>query len=290
MLTRSARHCYWGHPRLNPYHETSDPTPAQEEGTALHALLFEKQDRVETVDAADWRTKAAQEARKAARAAGRVALLTDRWDELRDTAEAMRRALEAHELGNFLARPGEPEVTGLWQEDTPAGPIWCRKRVDWLCHDLPVLIDLKTTEGSADPDAWSRGAIREGLPLRVTHYLRGARALGIARPRYIIVVLERDPPFGVSVLELSASLLAMGEEQHEYARNMFAACLRDGEWPCYPPFVATIEASNSTAYAHDDWKRAVAQAADRKRAPRPFAMQATGVVADALAEGGEPFA
>lgn len=287
LLTRSPSHAWHAHPRLNPDLQPDEPTAAQEEGTALHAFLFERQDRVETVEAKDWRTKDAQEARKAARAVGRVALLADRWKELLGTADAMRSALARHEIGNFLDRPGRPEVTMLWQDEAEHGPIWCRSRVDWLCDDMPVLIDLKTTEGTADPDAWSRTALRDGLPLRVTHYLRGAFRLGIRKPRYLIVVLERNPPFGVSVLELAPSLLAMADEQHEAARNLWAACLRDGDWPSYPPFVATIEAPNWLAYSHEDWKQRVAQIRERK--PKPFAGQASALIGSQIRKGGEVF-
>ncbi len=290
LLTRSAQHCWHAHPRLNPDLEPDEPTSAQEEGTALHALLLERQDQVVQVEAMDWRTKAAQDARREARAAGRVALLAHRWQDLFGTAIALRLALARHEIGDFLARPGAAEQVMVWQEETEAGPLWCRSRVDWLCHDLPVLIDLKTTEGSADPEAWSRTALRDGLPLRVAHYLRGARAVGLPRAqhaRYLLVVLERDRPFGVSVLELSPALLMMGEEQHEAARNLFAACLRDGDWPSYPPFVATIEAPNWLAYSHEDWKQRAA--AVRERKPRPFAGQASALIGRQLRDDREVF-
>lgn len=288
ILTRSPRHAWHAHPRLNPEREADEPTSQQEEGLALHALILEQRDMVDPVDAEDWRKGVARDARQAIRAAGRIPILRHRWDELLASAMALRVALSKHELGDFIARPGAAEQTMLWQEETEAGPLWCRSRVDWLCHDMPVLIDLKTTEGSADPEAWSRTALRDGLPLRVVHYLRGARAVGLPRAhhaRYLLVVMERSAPFGVSVLELSPALLAMGEEQHEAARNLWAACLRDGDWPSYPGMVATVEAPGWLLYSHEDWKQRAA--AVRERKPRPFAGQAGGAVAKHLADGGE---
>jgi hypothetical protein len=267
LLTRSPAHAFHEHPRLNPDHAPGDPTVAQEEGTALHALLLEKQHVVEPVDAPDWRGKAAQEARKAARAVGRVPILAARWDTLLQTSVALRAALAKHEVGDFLARPGRAEQTMLWQDESEAGPIWCRSRVDWLCEDLPILVDLKTTEAAAS--AWDRGVARDGIPLRAAHYLRGARALGINRARYLFCVLERSPPFGVMVYELSPALLTIGEEQHQVARNIFGACLADGDWPSYPPCLATVEADGGAIYRHEDWRERQAQV--RQRKPRPFA-------------------
>jgi hypothetical protein len=200
---------------------------------------------------------------------------------------ALRIALAKHEVGDFLARPGQAEATMLWQDEGEHGPIWCRSRVDWLCGDMPVLIDLKTTEGSASPDVWARSPAGKGAALRAAHYLRGARACGIARPRYFFAILERDPPFGVSICELAPALLTIGEEQHEAARNVWSACLRDGEWPSYPPVLATIEASVGAIYSHEDWRERQQQL--RQRKPRPFMHQAGGAVAKHMAEGGEIF-
>jgi hypothetical protein len=279
LLSQSARHAWHGHPRLNPDFAPGEATAQQEEGTALHALLLEQQDAVEPIDAEDWRTKAAQQARAAAREAGRIPLLAHRWKELLGTAMALRVALSKHEVGDFLARPGAAERVMLWQEEASHGPVWCRSRVDWMALDMPVLFDLKTVGGSANPEAWARTPAGREAALRAVHYLRGARACGIDRPRYLFVLLEREAPFGVTVCELAPALLMMGEEQHEYARNMWSVCMKDGEWPSYPPMLATIEASNGAIYGHEDWKQRQQQLRERK--PRPFANVASAAVLNA---------
>ena len=61
-----------------------------------------------------------------------------------------------------------------------------------------------------------------GAPMQAAHYLRGARMLGLPHRRFLFVVLEREAPFGVSVVELSPALLEMADEQLAYARNMHA--------------------------------------------------------------------
>lgn len=289
LLQRSPAHAWYAHPRLNPDHPPDEPTAAQEEGAALHALLLEDDStRVDVIEADDWRTKKAREARAESRAAARIPILAARWDDLCATVNMFRFALARHEVGNFLERPGQAEATMLWQDEAEHGPIWCRSRVDWLYRDMPLLLDLKTTEGSAVPDVWARSPAGKDAPLRAAHYLRGARALGLRNPRYFFVLLERDPPFGVSVCELSPALLTIGEEQHEAARNIWSACLADGEWPSYPPVLATIEASSGALYAHEDWRQRREQLRTRK--PKPFLHNAQGAVARAIASGGEPFA
>lgn len=269
LVSRSAMHAWHAHPRLNPEWEPDEPSSEQEEGTALHALLLEREDRVMAVKAKDWRGKTAQNIRSEARKHGLVAILQHRWDDLRRCAVEMRRALMFHEVGDFLHRPGTPEQSLFWQEDTQAGPIWCRSRIDWMADDVPVIFDLKTLGGSAEPDAWGRKALRDGAAIQVVQNLRGARALGLPHRKFLFVLLERDAPHAVSVVELAPSLLAMAEEQLAYAREMWGACLRDGEWPSYPPMVATIEASSGALYGHQDWQQRVE--AVRSRKPKPFA-------------------
>lgn len=284
MISQSPMHAAHEHPRLNPNLAPDEPSGQQDEGSALHALLLEQRDLVEPVDAADWRTKAAQEARKAAREAGRIPLLAERWTALQFAADAMRDALRQHEVGDFLARPGRAEHAMIWQDESEVGPVWCRARPDWLADDVPVIFDIKTVGGSANPDAWGRTAMGNGAPLQAAHYLRGARILGLPHRRFLFVVMEREAPFGVSVIELSPALLQMADEQLAYVRNMHAACLRDGEWPGYPGMIATLEAPNWLAYSHDDWKARMEQV--RQRKPKPFANVAT----ETILKAEQPFA
>ena len=287
LVQRTPLHAWTESGRLNPAHQSEPASGEQDEGTALHALLLEQHDLVVPVEAADWRTKAAQESRAAIRAEGKVPILAARWDALRACADAFRANIARHQIGDFTQRPGRAEVTMLWQDEAEDGAIWCRSRTDWLCDDgSDAMIDLKTLGGTADPDAWARQ--NKDAALRAAHYLRGARALGIRRPRYLFCLLERNPPYALAVCELSPALLTIGEEQHQVARNLWAACLKDGEWPAFPPFLATVEASSGALYAHEDWRQRQQQIRERK--PKPFAGQASERIASTIRSGGEPFA
>src|SRR3990167_3196210 len=68
LLTRSARHAWLAHPRLNPAW-APEATEQTDLGTLEHALLLEQDDsRLVVVEADDWRAKAARLARDEARA------------------------------------------------------------------------------------------------------------------------------------------------------------------------------------------------------------------------------
>src|SRR3972149_6692059 len=82
LLTRSARHAWLAHPRLNPAW-APEATEQTDLGTLAHALLLEQDDsRLVVVEADDWRTKAARLARVQALAAGKPPLLARVLDAL----------------------------------------------------------------------------------------------------------------------------------------------------------------------------------------------------------------
>lgn len=239
LETQSALHAWTAHPKLNPEWERDDSTAAQEAGTALHALIIEGRDLIDACYFPDWRKKEAQVARDDSRLLGRIPVLAEKAEQLRRCAEVVHASLERHEAPALFAQPGQAEAVMVWQEDTPWGQIWCRSRVDWLGEDW--LDDLKTTAGSAHPDAWTKKVSPEGYALQAAFYLRGARALG-RRPRgFRFVVVEQDPPFGMIVVQLGADLMELAEASAARAIEAWAWSLREGQWPGYP--TRTIEAS-----------------------------------------------
>ena len=248
LLAQSPAHARHIHPRLNPALLPSVPTPEMDEGSALHALILERQSIVAVCDFEDWRSKDAKSARQLARGTGKVPILRRRWDVLQSVAGAVRDALAAHEVGDVFAAPGFAEQVMCWREETPSGPIWCRSRVDWLPGQTKPLdggahiYDLKTVGGSAEPGAWGRKLSSDGYGLQAAFYLRGARALGTKPSGFRFVVVERDPPHGLSVVECAPDLMHFAEMQAQAAINLFAHHLYSGEWPAYPPLVASVEA------------------------------------------------
>lgn len=256
LIDRSPAHAKAASVRLSgDEQEGGDPTSEMDMGTALHAAILENRDIVAICEFPDWRTKAAQEARKHAREMGKVPMLAHRWAGAQHAIQAIKMQLEAHTAAPLLtAKDGKPEQSMFWTESTSAGTIWCRSRVDWLSNDGRILCDLKCTGASAEPGAWGKRMWPEGMALRAAHYLRGARALGLPVERYLFVVCETDAPYGVSVIECSPELLAMGEEQAAEARETWARCLRDDDWPAYPLRVATVDAPSWASYAHEERK------------------------------------
>ncbi|NIP90266.1 MAG: hypothetical protein GWN84_06210, partial [Gammaproteobacteria bacterium] len=120
-------------------------------GSLIHRLFLGAGPELCIVDAGDWRTKAAKEARNEAREAGQIPVLRHKLDEAERTAGKLRQKYNAMELGLPLDK-AETECVITWRADTVHGPIWCRARLDALWRTLATALDVKTS-GNAHPRA-----------------------------------------------------------------------------------------------------------------------------------------
>src|SRR6185503_15222345 len=74
LIDKSPMHAHAAHPRFGG--EKYESSAAQDAGTLIHRLLLGAGKDIETIDADDYRTNAAKAARDAAKAAGRIPVLT----------------------------------------------------------------------------------------------------------------------------------------------------------------------------------------------------------------------
>ena len=238
LIANSPLHCWFESPRLNPNFQREEEEKF-DLGTAAHALLLEGESGVQVIDAPDWRTKAAREARDAARAAGKLPLLAARWADVLAMVKSAREQLDAHTEADDMFTEGKAEQTLIWQEDTRDGAIYCRARLDFLHDDHLLIDDYKTTGACANPEAWTRGLFNSGFDIQAAFYLRGVRAIfGTpvigTRSFFGFAVQENYPPYALSVISLAPDALVIAEKKVLYAIDQWAKCLRANHWPGYP--------------------------------------------------------
>lgn len=247
LCERSAWHAWAAHPKLNPDFEPSEDSKF-DPGTAAHALLLQGEKIVHVVEADSWRKKDAQEVRDKARENGLVPLLTHQWEEVQRMVAAIEAQLPQLDVDPPLLTDGEPEQTLVWQE--PNG-VWCRARLDWLRTDGRAIDDLKTTSRNADPRQWARTTMWSiGGDVQAAFYLRGVRAVGGPQAQFRFVLAETEPPYAVSVVSPSQSVLELANAKVEWAIERWAECLEADEWPGYPPQVVHAELPE---WAHARW-------------------------------------
>lgn len=247
IIERSPLHAWTDHPRLNQAFK-SEERKEYDRGSAAHALLIEGEDRIEIIAADSYRTKAAQEARDAARAAGKHPILAAEFENIywmRSVALAAIR--NCPDLSGLTLADGKAEESLIWQD----GNAWCRARPDWHADDWSLVIDYKTTNASAHPDAWVRTMTGQGGEVQAAFYLRGIEALTKHQPKWVFLVQEVEAPFACSLIGLPPAFLALGESKVATAIHLWRECVASNIWPCYPNRICWVE---SPAWHQARWE------------------------------------
>ena len=228
LLSRSPKHAWMQHPRLNTAAGAVTRTDF-DIGSAAHALLLRGVDDFDVIDVANYQTKAAKQQRDAAHAASRIPLKRADWERVQAMVAAARRQIERHrDVADCLAR-GVPESTAVWRE----GPVWCRAMMD-LTDQQAVAWDYKTTSGSAHADTWVRTMYNTGKDVQEAFYRRGLNALGADDPQFYFLVQEIEPPYALNVIALDAQARALGDAKVALAIERWAWCQAHDRWPGYP--------------------------------------------------------
>ena len=209
-------------------------------GTAVHKLVLGIGSDLVLIDAETYRTKAAQEQARQARAVGKVPLLPHE----RDQAEAIAAAVRAHPVASALFDPdhGEPEQSLFWADATY--PIWRRARLDWLPHRQHgrrlIITDLKTC-ASAAPGAITKAVVNYGYHIQARWYLDAVQALGLDDdPAFLFVFAETAPPYLITVAQLDEAVMRAGRELGREACERFRDCTEAGIWPGYSQDIELI--------------------------------------------------
>jgi hypothetical protein len=241
LLDLTPRHAWLQHPRLNPHFVPFNGEGKFDAGTVAHAMLLEGEDVCQVIDAGDWRTNAAKDARDAARKAGKVPLLSDQHAVVKAMVRAAREYVDSTPLRGVLER-AKPEQTLVWREKSG---VWCRARLDLL--DLtgsdPLILDYKTTGVGGGPAEFARrNVLAHGYDTQSVFYPRGLGALGYGGARFMFLVQEDEPPFMCYLAEPSESLIELANSKVRRALGLWQRCLQSNQWPGYPDSVHQLEA------------------------------------------------
>lgn len=195
-------------------------------GTAVHSITLEDDESgIAEVDASSWQTKAAKEAKEAARAEGKVPLLSKDLA----VARAMRDSIMSHPTARAAFTGHVAERSIFWEEDG----LGLKCRPDALHVDKGVLIDLKTAV-SADPRQFAKTVADYGYHQSVAHYRDGCEQAYGKPFRFLFVVVEKSPPYLVSVIELDELSEDYGQRLNGRAKQVYRECAEADRWPGYP--------------------------------------------------------
>ncbi len=238
LLSQSPRHAALRHPRLNPAWKPHEDTKFNI-GNAAHKLLIGRGKELVVVEADDWRTKAAKEARDEAHAAGKVALLAHQYKDATEMAASFHEqmaVMPSEILDAFMAGGGAAgEVVIIAEYEG----VILRSMVDWM-RDTTHLDDLKTTGISASPDrlpyAMADGGwdLQAAIQERILDVLEPSTA---GRRHHYFYLQENDDPYEVTVCELPESVMTIGRAKLDKAIGIWRKCITENRWPGYPRLV-----------------------------------------------------
>lgn len=240
IANRTPAHARIAHPRLNPDYQPYEASKF-DLGSAAHALILKEGAAIEVIDAADWRTNAAKDARDYARAAGKTPMLRHQYEETVACVDEVRAQLPAFGLGDILSpEHGQSEVVAAWN-DPVAG--WCRVMFDRLMSDLTIW-DFKFTGIELTDESLSRHMAGMGYEFQHAFYERGIENLYPdlkGRVKFGFVFCEIKPPFAILPVRLSNAAVAKGRAGVQVACERWAMAKATEVWPAYEGDVRVIE-------------------------------------------------
>lgn len=280
LIFQSPLHAWTAHPRLNPHYEPVEKKTFDVGRAAHRAFLGAGGDYVAipadllaSNGAAS--TKAAKDFIADARESGKTPLKQEEVDAIEEMAGKAHDRLDQMRIWLDSDRS---ELVALGEIDGAA----CRIMVDNAPDDPRApFYDFKTTT-DANPDHCVKAVMNFGYDVQAAFYQEVWKAAtGEERP-FRFVFQEKDPPFEVSVVELSPGDLAMARKKTRRAREIWRNCLASNHWPGYPAGVHRVELS---PWFHERWlERESAEADHKARTGRDILDQARRWQAPAAAE------
>lgn len=237
LLNKSPAHFARRHPAIGQPEQERKATTAMRRGSVVHRLALGAGKDFAVIDAADFRTKAAQEERDAAVESGLVPIIRPAFEKAEIQAAAVREHLD--EL--LMGEPFLPEVVIAWQAETPHGLIWCRGMIDAWCPTLLKAVDLKSTT-DASISAITKKMANDGYDTQDVWYSKGIGHIldKFGQISFDTLFCEVEPPFASQPVATNDAWKTSSWDLCEEAIEIFARCLSRNEWPGYPRATQTL--------------------------------------------------
>jgi hypothetical protein len=236
-MRRTAAHAYEYETRPH-----DDTTEAKTTGDAAHAALLEPDRWAQQYVVApkvDKRTKKGKQEYadwEASLAPDSIVLSPSEYK----TAKGIHKAVWANpDIAALVGGEGQNEKTVVWND--PGTSLLCKGRLDRITtsEGWTVVIDIKTTR-NAEPWAFAGDAAHFGYHRQAAWYLRGLRILDERKRRFLIIAIEKEPPYLSVIYRLDPETVMKAEDDLQALVYRYAECKERGVWPGYPRGVQSL--------------------------------------------------
>lgn len=153
------------------------------------------------------------------------------------TCEEIQASFRAHAPARtFVEEAKYIESSILWHDVSLS--IDRKGRPDIL-DSLGCIVDIKTTDDAIDT-AFERSILKYGYHRAAAGYLDGAKACGFDVNDYILIAIEKSPPYGIKIYRLRDDVIAQGREENARLLTLYAECKHSNHWPSYPQEIEEI--------------------------------------------------
>lgn len=222
-------------------------TDAQIEGQAFHLLLLEPEKHAERFAECPVDDKGRRHRRDTAKGKEAWAAFEDAnplaWPLKRDVMNEhllMREGVFRNPTArDLIENAAAKEVSACWHHPEYGFP--CKGRFDLYTEYLNygVIADIKTSK-NASWEKFRKDAVDYGYVIQSPWYLDGLAEVSPADRRFLFIVIEKDPPYGCQVHELTS--LSMFEGRHRIRKVCagWARALEEDSFPSYPSGISQL--------------------------------------------------
>lgn len=223
LVNETPKRAWLSHPKLNPDF-TVEHDSAFDLGDAVHDFLASGGQRVRVITGfTDYRKEGARTERDTLRAAGLTPLLEHQAEAMNQIVESVAKTL--HARGIAL---GAQESVFIAEDRG----VLVRAMMD--SFEPPHIRDFKISGMNlANDAALGRHIADMSYDLSAYFYLRVAGLVFpelAGRLKFSWIMVEKDAPYGVRIVEADATFIEMGRRKYEHALGLWQRCLISNRW------------------------------------------------------------
>ena len=137
--------------------------------------------------------------------------------------EQVTMKLMKDSLVKGLLQNGEPEKIIQWYNKTY--DVNCKGMLDYYRESADMIVDLKTTK-DASYNGFMRSVKKYKYHKQAAFYLDAVQAT-----RFIIIAVEKTPPFNINVFELGDDMIDEGRDMYNHELEVYKYCEENDYWP-----------------------------------------------------------
>ena len=208
--------------------QPKESTSAMNFGSAFHSICMEFESEVVIMPEINRRTKIGK--------SDYAAFMTENKDKYVITANEMKSikamvgAVNHHRLARGLIKTPFREITGIFQDF--GTDLWCKIRPDYIDFDKRIISDLKTTIDAGEL-MFTKQIFSLYYNWSAAWYKHGARILTGDDFSFMIIAVEKTPPYGVNIFVIDGKAIRIGWEAIFGLIGDFAECMSKNSWPSY---------------------------------------------------------